>query len=186
MVKFLYKKPRTVTQSKKKKKDKMQCIVIYRGYTWIFKKSLKVDKYMWQTHTKKIPGLSELTGEFYQAYNKDITEIFHRLFQCFRKKKTIHSQLPYEHHIILIRIQDLTKIHYSPNSPVKQESESEVIQSCLTLCDPWTAAHQAPPSMGFQAPPSMGFSRQEYWSGLPFPSPGDLPNPGIEPRSSAL
>ena len=32
----------------------------------------------------------------------------------------------------------------------------------------------------------MGFSRQEYWSGLPFPSPGDLPNPGIEPRSSAL
>ena len=40
---------------------------------------------------------------------------------------------------------------------------------------PWTVAHQAPPS--------MGFSRQEYWSGLPFPSPGDLPNPGIEPRS---
>jgi len=33
---------------------------------------------------------------------------------------------------------------------------------------------------------SMGFSRQEYWSGLPFPSPGDLPNPGIEPRSPAL
>ena len=42
---------------------------------------------------------------------------------------------------------------------------------------PWTVAHQAPPS--------IGFSRQEYWSGLPFPSPGDLPNPGIEPRSSA-
>ena len=34
-----------------------------------------------------------------------------------------------------------------------------------------------------QAPLSMGFSRQEYWSGLPFPSPGDLPDPGIEPRS---
>ena len=42
---------------------------------------------------------------------------------------------------------------------------------------PWTAASQAPSS--------MGFSRQEYWSGLPFPS-GDLPNPGIEPRSPAL
>ena len=41
----------------------------------------------------------------------------------------------------------------------------------------WTVAHQAPPS--------MGFSRQEYWSGVPFPSPGDLPDPGIEPRSSA-
>ena len=37
-----------------------------------------------------------------------------------------------------------------------------------------------------QAPPSMGFSRQEYWSGLPFPSPRELPNPGIEPRSPAL
>ena len=39
---------------------------------------------------------------------------------------------------------------------------------------------------GYQAPPSMGFSRQEYWSRLPFPSPGNLPNPGIEPRSPAL
>ena len=37
-----------------------------------------------------------------------------------------------------------------------------------------------------QAPPSMGLSRYEYWSGLPFPSPGDIPNPGIEPRSPAL
>ena len=43
---------------------------------------------------------------------------------------------------------------------------------------PWTVAHQAPPS--------MGFSRQEYWRGLPFPSPGDLPDPGIKPRSLAL
>ena len=43
---------------------------------------------------------------------------------------------------------------------------------------PWTVAHQAPPS--------MGFSRQEYWSGLPFLSPGYLPNPGIEPRSPTL
>ena len=43
---------------------------------------------------------------------------------------------------------------------------------------PWTVAYQA--SL------SMGFSRQEYWSGLPFPSPGDLPDPGIEPGSPAL
>ena len=43
---------------------------------------------------------------------------------------------------------------------------------------PWTIACQV--SL------SMGFSRQEYWSGLPFPSPGDLPEPGIEPRSPAL
>ena len=61
---------------------------------------------------------------------------------------------------------------------IKVKSESEVAQSCPTLCDPWTVAHQAPLS--------MGFSRQEYWSGLPFPSPGDLPDPGIEPRSPTL
>ena len=52
------------------------------------------------------------------------------------------------------------------------------VKSCPTLCDPWTLAHQAPLS--------MGFSGQKYWSGLPFPSPGDLPDPGIEPRSPTL
>ena len=41
-------------------------------------------------------------------------------------------------------------------------------------------------TIAYQAPPSMGFSRQEYWSGLPVPFPGDLPDPGIEPRSPAL
>ena len=41
-------------------------------------------------------------------------------------------------------------------------------------------------SVAYQAPKSMGFSRQEYWSGLPFPSPGDLPDPGIKPGSPAL
>ena len=51
--------------------------------------------------------------------------------------------------------------------------------SCVQLfVTPWTIA--------CQAPPSVGFSRQEYWSGLPFPSPGDLPDPGIEPGSHIL
>ena len=43
-----------------------------------------------------------------------------------------------------------------------------------------------PQTVVYQAPPSMGFPRQEYWSGFPFPSPGDLPDPGIEPGSPAL
>ena len=47
-----------------------------------------------------------------------------------------------------------------------------VAKLCLTLVIPWTVAQQGPLS--------MGFSRQEYWSGLSFPSPGDLPDPGIE------
>ena len=46
---------------------------------------------------------------------------------------------------------------------MKVKSESEVTQSCPTLATPWTAA--------YQAPPSMRFSRQEYWSGVPLPSP---------------
>ena len=51
--------------------------------------------------------------------------------------------------------------------------------SCVRLfATLWTVA--------YQAPLSMGFSRQEYWSGLPFPSPGGFPNPGIEPRSPTL
>ena len=52
-----------------------------------------------------------------------------------------------------------------------------VAKSGLTLAIPWTVT--------CQAPLSMGFSRQEYWSGLPFPSPQDLPDPGIEPRLQA-
>ena len=53
-----------------------------------------------------------------------------------------------------------------------------VAKSCLTLAILWAVA--------CQAPLSMGFSRQEYWSGLPFLSPGDLPDPGIGPGSPAL
>ena len=56
--------------------------------------------------------------------------------------------------------------------------ESEVTQSCLTLCDPMDCS---PPGSSIHE-----FSRQENWSGLPFPSPGDLPDPGIEPGSPTL
>ena len=60
--------------------------------------------------------------------------------------------------------------------PIKVKVKS---LSCVRLfVTPWTVA--------YQAPPSMGFSRQEDWSGLPFLSPQDLPDPGIEPRSPAL
>ena len=64
----------------------------------------------------------------------------------------------------------------SPSSPRFGVGGGLVAKLCLTLATPWTAARQAPLS--------MGFSRQEYWSGLPFPSPRGLLNPGIESRSS--
>ena len=57
-------------------------------------------------------------------------------------------------------------------------NEVKSLSRVRLFATPWTVA--------YQAPPSMGFSRQECWSGLPLPSPGDLPNPGIEPGSPAL
>ena len=61
---------------------------------------------------------------------------------------------------------------------VKKRSVEKALSRVRLFATPWAVAHQAPRS--------MGFSRLEYWSGLPFPSPGDLPDPGIEPRFPAL
>ena len=62
----------------------------------------------------------------------------------------------------------------APRGRPKNPLVKSLSHVCL-FASPWTIA--------YQAPPSMGFSRQEYWSGLPFPSPGDLPDPGIESTS---
>ena len=59
-----------------------------------------------------------------------------------------------------------------------QFSSVQLLSRVRLFVTPWTGA--------CQAPPSMGFSRQEYWSELPLPSPGELPDPGMEPRSPAL
>ena len=61
---------------------------------------------------------------------------------------------------------------------LSRETEVKSLSRVGLFVTPWTVA--------YQAPLSVGFSREEYWSGLPFPSPGDLPNPGIEPGSPAL
>ena len=66
-----------------------------------------------------------------------------------------------------------TSQSYIPSLLFTKFREREFTQSCLTLCDSMTVA--------YQAPPSMGFSRQEYWSGLPFPLKGIFPTPGSIP-----
>ena len=68
--------------------------------------------------------------------------------------------------------------NYRTIALISQDSKVKLLSHVQVFATPWTVA--------YQAPPSMGFSRQEYWSGLPFPSPGDLPNPGIEPGSPSL
>ena len=63
-------------------------------------------------------------------------------------------------------------------SAMTRRLKVKLLSGVQLFATPWTVA--------CQPPPSMGFSRQESWSGLPFPSPGDLPDPGIEPGSSTL
>ena len=70
------------------------------------------------------------------------------------------------------------RLESSEEMILEERKGSEVTQLCPLSATQGTVAHQLPPS--------MEFSRQEYWSGLPFLSPGDLPNPGIEPWSPAL
>ena len=98
----------------------------------------------------------------------------------------VHHQLPEFTQTHVHRVGDAIQPSHpgsSPSPPAPNpsqhqslfqcKSESEVAQSCPTLCGLWTVAHQAPLS--------MGFSRQEYWSRFPCPPPGDLPDPAIEP-----
>ena len=61
---------------------------------------------------------------------------------------------------------------------IKERKKVKLLSRVPLFASPW--------SVTYQTPQSMGFSRQEYWSGLPFPSPGDLPNPRIKPRSPAM
>ena len=78
-----------------------------------------------------------------------------------------------------LRIMFAVGLSYTAFITLRSDQIRSVTQLCSILCDPME-------SVAYQAPLSMGFSRQEYWSGLPFPSPGDLPNPGIEPGYPAL
>ena len=75
-------------------------------------------------------------------------------------------------------IQGACSLVSSPVFGRKKEKEEKSLSHVQLIATPWTIA--------YQAPLSMGFSRQEYWSGLPFPFPGNLPDPGIEPGSPAL
>ena len=70
------------------------------------------------------------------------------------------------------------RFHFSEKQSNNKEVKVKSLSRVRLLATLWTVA--------YQAPQPMGFSRQEYWSGLPFPSPGDLPNPGIKPGSPAL
>ena len=90
-----------------------------------------------------------------------------RLLHCWQETQEILHLLSHKIKFIILTI-----------SSVQFENEMKLLSHVWLFVTPWTVA--------YASPPSMEFSRQECWSGLPFPSPGDLPNPGIEPGSPAL
>ena len=78
----------------------------------------------------------------------------------------------------ILQARTLEWVAISFSNAGKWKVKVKLLSRALLLATPWTAA--------YQAPPSMGFSRREYWSGVPFPSPGDLPDPGIKPRVACV
>ena len=131
---------------------------------------------MAKSYEEKLCGLMQ--GDFQDTFF---------FFKCKRVSKSIQRFLEERREII-------EYTHVSGHLTIKKQREDKTQNndclpvgyivkvkslSCVQLVvTPWTVA--------YQAPPSVGFSRQEYWSGLPFPFPGDLPYPGIEPGSPAL
>ena len=114
---------------------------------------------------QRSPGLKTFTGKFCQTFKEEIISILYHLFQKLAAEKTLPNSF-YEVSITLKSKQTKT---FQNSMHVCMLSRFSCVHLSAT---PWTVAHQAPLS--------MGFSRQEYWSGLPCPSLGDLPNPEIE------
>ena len=130
---------------------------------WSFTYSLECEvKWALGSITRnKVSGGDRIPAELFQILNDDVVQVLHSL--CQKIWKTQQWSQDWKRSIFIL-------------IPKKVKVKS---LSCVRLLvTPWT--------VGYQASASMGFSRQKYWSGLPFPSPGDLPNPGIEPRSPAL
>ena len=133
-------------------------------------KSLLYPNSSWK---KKRRGGTEW-GDLYVYGTMVRPTIFKVNHNLHKQNKTLDYQTPLLPLITWIKV-----THKLPTTKFSQTSnEVKSLSRVRLFAIPWTIA--------YQIPPSVGFSRQEYWSGLPFPSPGDLPNPGIEPGSPAL
>ena len=117
-------------------------------------------------------------GDCRRVTDKLEADQFHFLFQGTQEKESPAS-------VVELRSHDWDLANENVNGDTLLSHCCYLLPKCIchsvvpaSFVTPWTVAHQAPLS--------MGFSRQEYWSGQPFPSPGHLPDPGIKPGSAAL
>ena len=141
----------------------------------VFSRKCNRPTWEWVTHEEVAGGPSRGGGHPGQAV------LAHRLLQTTRKTlgftlNELRKDTSSSSHLLNLRGDILIITLFGGSLSFFFFGRSLVAKSCLALWDPMTIAHQAPLF--------MGFPRQEYWSGLPFPSL-DLPNPGIKPRSPA-
>ena len=97
---------------------------------------------------------------------------------CGHRTGKDQSSSQFPKRVVLKNVLTIRQLHSSPMLVKKERKKVKSLSRVWLFATPWTGA--------YQAPPSMGFSRQEYWSGFPFPSPRDLSDPGIKPRSPTL
>ena len=138
-----------------------------------FNKKLQNTQEKWNHYqeTKKWPKCWKYwTGNFNcrLTINFDLKTLLDLQKSCKDRTKNVNTCFPW----LFIRI-----YREHVYTCWKERKKGKSLTRVRLFVTPWTVAHQAPPS--------MGFSKWEYWSGLPFPSPGDLPHPGIKPRSPA-
>ena len=147
------------------------------------------------TVVRLVKGRESKTLEFYREHTNFLPEswkwiLSHRIFRYLDTytHKWMHTyiHIPFcmckdiciSRHVYLYIFVNVDVCMDGQERVWKFWSKVKLLSHVWPFATPWTVAHQA--SL------SMRFSREEYWIGLPFPSPGDLPDPGIEPRSPAL
>ena len=134
----------------------------------------------------KASGTDAITIELFQILKDDALKVLHSIYQQIWKTQQWLQDWKRSGFILIPKLSNWTITKYVCflcHLPATAHRHRLCVPVCLVsriqLFAPlWTVTHQAPLS--------MGFSRQVYWSGLPFPSPGDLPDPGIEPESPYL
>ena len=97
---------------------------------------------------------------------------------CVEFLVLLQEGVGYDQCVLLTKLLAFPLLHFVLQGQSERKVKVKSLSHVQLFATPWTVA--------LQDPLSMGFSRQKYWSGLPFPSPGDLPDPGIKPRSPAL